>query len=290
MSADVMNIILYGQYLLHLRTTYDNYSQSQLSYVMGEKIFNKSMNAQKHLGIAALILTAFVAPLSAQIFEHTYTGDYLPNDPQTQPTWDQIFSGPNSTASVSGGVLTIDAATDSGGLRAYRTVPAGWNGSASLGNTIEFVLKVDSQAPGRTWSQSIALNTGAYGATITLSLTAITNGEISGNSATYALNTTSFHTYRFTTSDVGLLSLYVDNNPTAAFAVQMEVVDPAANYVDFGTTTSYGGGTVQWDSISWTNAGAFAPVPEPASVVLLGLAGLLVIPIRRHLMRKSALA
>jgi MYXO-CTERM domain-containing protein len=43
----------------------------------------------------------------------------------------------------------------------------------------------------------------------------------------------------------------------------------------FGVTNGVQtGGQIEWDYIQWTNDGAFAPVPEPAALSLLGLGAL----------------
>lgn len=242
------------------------------------------MKAQKHLGIAALILTAITSPLKAQVFDYEYTGDYLPTDPLTVPAWQEPLAPKNTTASASGGILTI-ASTALDGYLFYRQTPSeSWNGALSLGSTIEFVLRVDSQLQDAGFSQSVGIFTGTHAAVVVFTSTSVVNGAIFGNFASYALDTSNFHTYRFTTTNTGLLSLYVDNDPTAAFAVQMEA--STGNYMEFGATTAFGGGTVEWDSVRWTNDGAFAPVPEPATLALLGLTSLLIIPLRRRLQGK----
>lgn len=240
------------------------------------------MKFPKRLAIAAFALTGLVQVTNAQIFDYTYTGDYLPNDPQTVPTWQQPLAGVNTTASVDNSILTI-ASTSTDGYLFYRQTPGeAWTGGAS---TMEFVFKVDSQLDGVTFSQSIGIFTGTYAALLVISPTAITNGGFFGEYASYALDATVSHSYWISASETGVMNLYVDYNPTAVMTVQMS--DSTGNYLEFGATTSFGGGTVEWDSVSWTNDGAFAPVPEPASVVLVGLAALLIVPMHRRFARRQ---
>lgn len=236
------------------------------------------MKIQKRLVVVALSLMGLIQAGNAQIFDYSYTPEYLPNDPQTIPTWQQPLPALNTTASVDNNILTI-ASTAPEGYLFYRQAPGeAWDGGAA--NTLEFVFKVNSILDGVGFSQSIGIFTGSYAAILVVSPTAITNGAFFGQYASYALDATQFHSYWFTTSETGLMNVYIDQNPTPVMSFQMEAT--TANYFEFGATSPYGGGTVEWSSVKWTNQGAFAPVPEPASFILLGLAALVIVPLHRR--------
>ena len=82
-----------------------------------------------------------------------------------------------------------------------------------------------------------------------------------------------FHTFRLTASGT-VASLYIDDNPVAALTTTVGAG------VGYGST-----GHLEWgdklmqsdfDYVRWTTEGAYAPVPEPATMVLLALGGFML--------------
>lgn len=243
------------------------------------------MTLPKRLATAACILTGLTQISPAQIFEYSYTPEYFPNDPLTVPTWQQPLAPVNNTASVADGVLTIAADAPEGYLFYRQTISEAWTGGAS---TVELVLRVESQLPEQAWTQGVSINIGAYGLNLVFSTSAVMYGALGGEYQAYLLDTTEVHSYWIAASDTGIANLYVDRNPVPVMTFEM-VSAAGLNYMDFGATTPFGAGTVEWHSVSWTNGSAFAPVPEPASFALIGLAVFSIIPLhRRFAKRRSA--
>jgi hypothetical protein len=94
---------------------------------------------------------------------------------------------------------------------------------------------------------------------------------VSGSAQTVALDVSQFHTYRITTtSGAGNVYLYIDDNPVPAASGSLDGFGTAGGPAGlfFGDLT--GGSTADWtiDYVRWTNTGAFAAVPEPASIAL----------------------
>jgi hypothetical protein len=219
---------------------------------------------------ASAALVALVAPYSeAQVFTASYEGDALPQ--ASVPPWDRVFN--EGSESVSGGILTVSTPSGSASQAYYLNGGSGlaWDPTGGLGSTIDLRLKVDSQdgGVGTAGACNFVIATGSQAWIMQIGSNVI--GEKLAGGPTPTIDTTdAFHVYRFTVDGVGgPLNLYVDGgqSPLATWAG----VGSGTDALRFGDDQSSVGGQVQCDYIRWTNAGAFAPVPEPS---LLSLAGI----------------
>jgi hypothetical protein len=196
------------------------------------------------------------------VWSVSYDGDYLPNNPSSDPAW-TTFAG---SGFVSGGVLTFTSLSSF----AEMNNTAYWNGGSggTYDNTVAFRMRTSSTAP-PDWRGRTVMNNGQNQWVFIFTDTFL----YLGNSYIYQ-DMTAFHTYRIVQSG-SLADLYVDgvrvltnvppNGPTTA------------NTIYFGQ--DLGTGNTQWDWYRWTNEGAF--VPEPSISALLGLGGLLILRRRR---------
>jgi hypothetical protein len=231
------------------------------------------------LGAAAIMLVGSWA--NASIFTSSYEGSALPDDASSNPQWSKFLDSDGASSSVSGGILTISTtASESLAYRLFGGSGNAWDPTGA-GSTIEINLKVDSQDAGAGRAGDILIGTGTQEWLLRWGTTVISE-ELGGGSV--AMTTTdAFHTYRFTIpNDEGPLTLYVDGGTTPVMT--WAGVDGTADRLDFGDTLDPGdGGTVQWDYIRWTNAGAIAPsVPEPTMLSLAALGGVFLLGRRRR--------
>lgn len=224
--------------------------------------------------MAAVAFGLFFASSSAQAamvingvnFTTVYDGNALPQN--STPAW----SAAGTNASVNAGVLTIN--TTAAQSTYYTTGPAtGWS-PTNDGSTVEFGLQVGSVASGATYTTSMSLYNGVKAYSLSFTDTGIV---VSNSFGTFALDTTSdFVTYRFVLSADALASqtasLYVNNSSTALFSGYAGG-GASLNFIRFGDASGIAGGIAKYDYVAFTNAGAYAPVPEPATVglALLGL-------------------
>lgn len=229
------------------------------------------MNTVNRALLTAGILATFTifSSHASVVWTTQYTGDALPNEAPSDPLWEKVTYGEGPTASVENGILTVDAPYNT--ALVYLAPNASW-APTILGSTLEVRLKVDTLAPGATWSQTLSISTGTTNFYIGFSPNKVQ--DFNTGSSFYFMDTTDdFHTYRFTISGTDTLALYVDGNMTAAFSGDTGGASAASPSVFFGVAGSpANAGQVQWDYVQWTNAGSFAPVPEPASVALIGFA------------------
>lgn len=214
------------------------------------------------LNAAALLA---IVDVRAQSFPFTaaYEGNNLPQSALTTPQWikaiDSDPAGPNTSESVSNGILTIFTASKADYLEYQMPGGAGqaWSPSGA-GSTLEVRLKTDFNTAGASLAGNLVIATGNRGWTLAIGENQIT--DLSGGGS-YLTNTKDgFHTYRFTIADEvnGALAMYIDG---ARFPAKIwQGTSSTANRISFGdTTSSYEGGQIQWDYIRWSNQGKYAP-------------------------------
>ncbi len=219
------------------------------------------------LGVAALALGGTRAKAQSFPYTSSYEANYLPQSPQTSPQWikalDSDPAGPNTSESVSNGILTLFTASRADYLEYQMPGGSGLNWSPSgLGSTLEVRLKTDFNTSGASLAGDLVIATGNRGWVLGIGEGVISDLNTGGS---YAINTKdAFRTLRFTTPDEvnGPLVMYVDGG--AAPAKFWPGVTSTANRISFGdTTNSNEGGQIQWDYLRWTNQGKFAPVAPP---------------------------
>lgn len=230
------------------------------------------------LGLAAATVDAdtnFVA--NGTLWDVGYTADFLPNDPGSNPAWNTLYVGAGSSATVSGGLLTMTRPTSGNGILYAEMDPANWDGNSggSAENTVEFRMRGLNGQANADFTARLFFGDGlAPGWAFQFD-----DNRVYLGSQQYTIDTTAFHTYRITESS-GVASLYVDNAPTPVLS---GVVGNSytANALFFGNDVSSLVGSTDWDFVRWTNEGAFAAVPEPTSVMLLLVGGAALLRLKR---------
>jgi MYXO-CTERM domain-containing protein len=222
------------------------------------------------LGAASIAMGAsYVQSALLPDMDYEYDGVAVPES--STPAWARYYDGDYS---ASGGILTVTTpgthgGSDPGYLEFQQT--GSWSPSGA-GTTVEVRLKTIYNGP-NGWAGGMAISTGTEAWPIFIGGGFITVSG--GGTGDLAINTSdAFHTLRFTTDETsGDVNLYVDGNTTPAHTWGSSA--SGSNVLAFGVTNGVQtGGQIEWDYIQWTNDGAFAPVPEPAALSLLGLGAL----------------
>ncbi len=249
-------------------------------------------NTPINLGILCLLLLQVYLPAAraALINDVDFTTYYSassnvrPNaatgvSPNETPNWTSAQNG-TATSTVSNNIMTLyTTASDNLFYTMGNTNPQNWNGAygaGTLGTTIEFSLKVDAQTGSTGAVQLIFAGATTQAFSMLISANKITLATASnGSGVSYTFDTTSdFHTYRLTQAGDGSssINLYIDNNSVPIISGYSGYdVGSTSNLIRFGDFSGSVGGTSEWEYIAFTNAGAFAPVPEPGSLALISL-------------------
>jgi hypothetical protein len=225
------------------------------------------------LGAAAIVFGASYAQSAPAPFDYGYEADALPES--STPSWNRYFDG---DVSVSGGILTVTTPGTHGGsdpdfseIRLLGGSGQPWD-TTGAGTTVEVKVKTDYNVSGHSWAGSILIDTGVRRWHMLIGEGYITDNAGGGDFP--IVTNDAFHTYRFVIADEtnGPLDMYVDGNttPTNSWGGAGSV----SSRIAFGDLGNSDQGQVQWDYVRWTNDGAYAPVPEPASLSLMALGAL----------------
>jgi len=168
--------------------------------------------------------------------------------------------------------------TSTGTQFAWATPTTGFDGSTPTGSTIEFRMKVNSQESGKDYAGTAdiftSFETSAAGRfEFNIASDKVQFGTLG---ASFALDTTVLNTYRITILD-NAASLYINDNSVATIGGQPGGSNFGVNALRIGDISSSNsvGGATEWEYVRWTNAGTFAPIPEPAAAAsLLGVIAL----------------
>jgi len=227
----------------------------------------------KMLGIVMGFGAATVASASIDVdgftWDYAYTGDALPT--ASSPAW---TTGGGGSASVLGGVLTIDTTTTDG--KFFEIARGGdYNPTTVSGEKayIQFRAKVNSEVDGIRFATQIYV--GGQAGTIALNL-----GNFGGNTGVFDnasnflvnVDLSQWHTYRVELdANAPSYRLWIDDFNTS---VASGTGFGTGGSMYFGDGSGDTQGNVDFDYIAWTNTGAPVAVPEPAalSLVMLGAA------------------
>lgn len=243
------------------------------------------MQAKKVVGMLVMVMGAISAEpgraeqnvtIDGVDWRVNYTGDFFPNDPQSDPAWTDYFVSPGATATVEGGILTFDAPANIDQAWAEMINTTYWDGnlSGSHQNTVEFRMRLQSSAVPYT-AAGISIFDGvryfSFQITEDDPFSPGEQGYVTlGDGGQIVLDVDTYHVFRVVTDGTGTANLFINGIDAYGFAVGANG-DSGDNRVNFGDLTSGGGGMSQWDYFRWTNAGAFDPVPEPGVSELLFL-------------------
>ena len=206
-----------------------------------------------------------------------YTGDYLPNDPLSDPAWTELFTNGDATASVNDGILTFEALANVDQAWTEMVNTTFWNGNSDgiQANTVEFRMKLRSEGAEYIGAGSFIFDGVQYFGFNIVEDDPFTPGQQGyvnlGNGGNIILDVDSYQVYRIVMYGDGMANLFI--NGVAAYESGVSANGLSGdNRINFGDLLNSGGGTSDWDYFRWTNAGAYNPVPEPQAAALLMMA------------------
>ena len=223
------------------------------------------------------------ATTDSATWEFKYEGDVLP--PANTPAMTEFnYTYANSTFSntVGGGVLTLltNAGSEPNTGNGYKSV-SNFLSNASVGSSIEFRVRLVSGSGigvkhrgassdfGMSINSDNTITCGSGGGCQPPPDTVpLPNGVVASD----------WHIYRSTRDGgTGIINFYIDNDPTP-------ILGPLTG-ANAGTAIAFqlfgGPGEAKVDYFRATNMGAFPSIPEPATLGLMSLGGLLALRRRR---------
>lgn len=197
-----------------------------------------------------------------------YEGDVIPQN--ATPAW--TSPGNAQTYSVNNGELTL---TTEYGNNRYFQLTTSWADDVdrSIGYTLEFRMRVDAITD-TSANRGPALFRIADGVQ-QIELEWHSNA-IHWNGESFPLDPSEYLTYRIAydpdaNEGSGAYIAWINGKLISG---TLAGAPSASNHLLFGdTSNSRYGGTTTWDYIRWDTTGAYAPIPEPGSLVLLGIGG-----------------
>ncbi|WP_432797449.1 PEP-CTERM sorting domain-containing protein [Poriferisphaera sp. WC338] len=232
--------------------------------------------------VAALGLSVVTAQADASItWDYEYTADVLPNDGSLGSGAWTVGGTHTAGPSVSGGVLTLDTGFNQwqNGYMLYNG--SEWDSDDPDGTTFEVRIKVAD----RTGTQHIQIGKQNYYWELLVSKDRISSAESASDGVAAGgpgvdLDMTQYHTIRVTISAGGtgsrVAQVYIDDNATPAFTLNGFFANLDRIVLADGGGSTYWG-AMDVDYIRWVNGEATAPpVPEPATLGLIGLGVLML--------------
>ncbi|MEA1950200.1 MAG: hypothetical protein U9N87_02365 [Planctomycetota bacterium] len=225
-------------------------------------------------------------PMDSADFAYQYNADeFLPTveDSGTGKTnWQKVVVGVPDNFSVNGttGILSYSSIdTDDPNLGGEwfqsTTAVAGSAWAANIGGgtsyTAEFSARVTDDS-GDVPGLHTIFDNGSERTYLTIATDHVAIGDGSTEAAVLADaldNSTDFHTYRIAFDAVtDLFEVWRDGESLGEFGTQAAT---SVKGISFGDSTSKGSATAEIDFMRWDPTGAYAPIPEPSSLVLLSV-------------------
>lgn len=194
--------------------------------------------------------------------------DKTPLGPDTAPIWSPWAITGSSTALVKSNYLEIT--TDQTSQNSY-IINNGWDFEHL---TFETRFRIESMS-GQYYAMTIVLFANGKGLSLGFDTAKIMQF---GTPLISGLDLTQWTVLRATVIGGGTptVNLYINNNTNAAYSSSSIMYDSGQSGLLFGDASDPAeGGVTQWDYLRWTDAGAYAPIPEPSTLILIAFAGVI---------------
>lgn len=241
--------------------------------------FRTFLGAAMICGLSVSAMGAIIQQMDSADFtyktEMDGSGQLKINDNGTDWNWDKDNNGGTNT--LSGGILTYDSINSvKNDWWVSNTFPSA---DKSEGFTVEFSVKaIDSDNDIAIQFLTSPASNIARGVTYIGLNHVYWNGTTSTNFISTANNKDGFHVFRIA-YDVTAAKYYIWRDGVL-IGDDLTGANNSAAALNFGDATGSFAGSASIDYIRWTT-GAYAPVPEPGSLSLLGLGGLLMLRRRK---------